>query len=166
MAAPVLNAKFLRSFFIPAGYGTNGCMGWIHRLVYEFWGFCVNGDNNLSRPGPGSLANSQLTGSYLNMPVGWESGSLVLASGSDGTTSAGLPYFNVTGSQPFAPTMVGKWLTMWQSGSLSTDDSIYYISTWLNSSSIMLDPTYGGTSVGPSGSVPQLTSRSNINYRV
>jgi hypothetical protein len=142
-------------------------MGWILRMVYEFWGFCINGDNGLVAPGLGSMANSQATGSYLNMPVGWESGSnVLLASGSDGTTSAGLPYFNVTGSNPFPPTVAGKWLTMWQSGSTSTDDSIYLITKWNSSSSITLDPTYGGTPLGPSGSIPQLTTRSNINYRV
>src|SRR5579871_1397162 len=168
MTAPQLQAKFLRAYAIPPNSGgTNGDMGWILRLVYEFWGFCVNGDNNLGRPGPGSVANSQLSGSYINMPVGWESGSnVLLASGSDGTTVQGLPYFNVTGSTPFSPNMVGKWLTMWQSGSTSTDDSIYYITQWLNSSSIVVDPSYGGTPVGPTGSIPQLTTRTGINYRV
>lgn len=163
-----LNAKFVRGFHMyPNTPNTNGTIGWIHRLAYEFWCFCVNGDNNLVGPGLGSVANSQTTGSYINMPVGWESGSnILLASGSDGTTVSGLPYFNVTGSNPFSPNMAGKWLTMWQSGSTSTDDSIYLITKWNSSSSITLDPTYGGTSIGPSGSVPQLTTRSNINYRV
>lgn len=165
MTAPTIQAKFLRAFEIQPtpSNGTDGSMSLIWRLVLEFWGFCVNGSNDLVNPGLGSVP----TGSFTNLPGGWLTGSTVLLkSGSDGTTSAGLPYFNVTGSQPFSPNLVGKWLTTWQSGSTSTDDSIYLITQWLNSSSIVLDVTYGGTSIGPSGSVPQLTSRNNINYRV
>src|SRR5579885_1771428 len=100
------------------------------------------------------------------MPDGWFTGSNVLiASGSDGATVAGLPYFNVTGSTPFAPAMEGKWITLWQSGSTSTDDSIYKIRKWLNSSSLLLDPTYGGTPPDVY-SQPTFTTRNGINYRV
>ena len=164
MAAPVLNAKFLRAFHInPApGFGTDGCMSWILRLCLEFWGFCVNGSNDLVNPGLGSVT----PGVFTNMPDGWLSGSNVLiASGSDGVTVAGLPYFNVTGSQPFPHSIEGKWITLWQSGSTSTDDSIYKIRKWLNSSSLLLDPTYGGTPPDPY-SQPTFTDRAGINYRV
>ena len=139
----------------------------IAKLVYEFWGFCVNGGNSLTLPG--GFATSQTSGSYLNMPVGFESGSTaLLASGSDGVTMVGNPFFNVTGSSPFSPAMVGKHLVMWKSGSTSTDDSIYKITRWFNSSSISVDPTTGGTVPQPnlSGSYPTFTGRTGINYRV
>jgi hypothetical protein len=164
--APPLNAKFVRAHYAhPAPQSIpNGGTGWILRLVYEFWGFCVHGSNDLVQPG--GFATSQLTGSYLSMPAGFESGSTVLlASGSDGATAAGLPYFNAA-SAPFSASYVGKWLTTWQSGSTSTDDSIYEILGWINSSSIVVDPTMGGTPTSASGSTPQLTTRTGVNYRV
>jgi len=165
MAAPPLNAKFVRSHMVPNAQNMPaGGMGTILRLVYEFWGFCLHGSNDLRAPG--WMASSQLTGSYISMPTGFESGSnILLASGSDGTTTAGSPYFSVTGSAPFSASYVGKWLTTWQSGSTSTDDSIYPIVGWLNSSSIVIDPQCGGTPP-TTASVPQLTTRSGINYRV
>src|SRR5579863_1156799 len=171
MPAPVLNAKFLRSFHVnpTPGIGATACMGWVMRLMFEFWGFCVNGSNDLVNPGSGSMATTAGT-DFMSMPIGWASGSTVLlATGSDGQTTQGLPYFQAGSSTPFSSGVVGKWLTTWQSGSTSTDDSIYLITSWLNSSSIVLDPTYGGTPVSPigtSGSLPQLTTRTNINYRV
>ena len=169
MAAPPLNAKFVRAHVVPpvAQNAPAGSMGWILRLIYEFWGFCLHGSNDLRVPG--SMASSQVTGSYISMPTGFQSGSTVLlASGSDGTTTAGMPYFTVTGSTPFSASYVGKWLTMWQSGSTSTDDSVYPIVGWINSSSIVIDPQAGGTvdAGSTSGSVPKLTTRNSINYRV
>jgi len=137
----------------------------LFKCVYEFWGFCVNGTDNLKVPG--GFATSQTTGSYINQAVGFESGSTVLlVSGSDGQTTFGTSIFSVPRSIPFAPTMVGKHLVLWKSGSKSTDDSIYLIKRWINSSSILVDCTSGGTPIGPSGSAPSFTTRSNINYRV
>jgi len=169
MAAPPLNAKFVRAHVVPpvAQNAPAGSMGWILRLLYEFWGFCLHGTNDLRVPG--WMATSQLTGSYISMPTDFESGSnVLLASGSDGSTAAGMPYFIVTGSSPFSASYVGKWLTLWQSGSTSTDDSIYPIVGWINSSSIIIDPQVGGTvdAGSTSGSVPSLTTRSGVNYRV
>lgn len=135
------------------------------RLTWEFWGFCVNGSNDLLNPG--GVATSNVTGSYISMPTGFRSGTTVLlASGSDGVTTAGSPVFNATSSLPFSYTCEGKWLTTWKSGSTSTDDSIYRIVKWISSSSIKIDPTSGGTPSGVTGSLPALTSRSDINYRV
>lgn len=147
--------------------GPRGAMLSIMKLIYEFWGFCVNGGNSLRQPG--GFATSQTLGSYLNMPVGFESGSILLASGSDGFTSQGNPYFSAI-STPFAPTHVGMYLVTWVSGSTSTDDSIYRITRWLNSSSIVVDPSTGGTPLPPqpniTGSFPTFTARSSVNYRV
>lgn len=140
-------------------------MAWIFKLVYEFWGFCANGTNDLRNPG--GFATSQTTGSFLRVPTGFASGSTVLlASGSDGITSTGSPIFTSAAVMPFSSSMEGKWLVCWKSGSTSTDDSIYRITKFINSSSVYVDPTTGGTSVGVSGSLPQLTSRSSVNFRV
>lgn len=166
MAEQQLRPKFLRAFFAtPATTSVNATMLYFLRVVYEFWNFCVNGTNDLKVPG--GVSTSHTTGSYINMPTGWESGSTVLrASGSDGATWAGTTLFSATLSAPFSASYKGMYLTIWQSGSTSTDDSIYPIVEWINSSSIMIDPTYGGTVSGVTGSVPQMTSRTNLNYRV
>lgn len=161
-----LNPKFLRALYLGTySYGSYANMGIVLRVLWEFWGFCVNGSNDLRIPG--GIATSNVTGSYINMPSGFRSsGSILLASGSDGYTIDGSTIFAVSASMPFAPSCVGKWLTLWKSGSTSTDDSIYVIKQWINSSSIYVDPTTGGTSIGISGSVPQLTTRNDVNYRV
>jgi hypothetical protein len=162
-----LNPKFVRSIAVtpPTTLGANGCMLWIMKVIWEFWGFCVNGSNDLLNPG--GMASSNLTGSYISMPTGFMSGTTVLlASGSDGYTLAGNPYFNVTTSSPFRYDIAGKWLVTWKSGSTSTDDSVYRISRWISSSSITIDVSTGGTPGPSSGSMPALAARSNINYRV
>jgi hypothetical protein len=165
LSAQNLNAKFLRSFYFGGSLSANQGVILILKLIYEFWGFCLNGGNSLTQPG--GMASSQVTGSYLSQATGFESGSnVLLASGSDGVTSAGLPYFTTVTTAPFSTASVGKWLVLWKSGSTSTDDSIYPITKFLGSGSVVVDPTYGGTSVGANGSVPQFTSRTNINYRV
>lgn len=162
-----LNPKFLRSFYInpaPSG-GAAGDMAWIFKLIYEFWGFCTNGTNDLRNPG--GFATSQVTGSFLQAPAGFASGTnVLLASGSDGSTTLGMPIFTSTGVMPFSSSMEGKWIVCWKSGSTSTDDSVYRITKFVDSSSVYVDPLTGGTSIGVSGSVPQFTTRSSINFRV
>lgn len=137
-------------------------MMWLNKVIYEFWGFCINGGNSLTAPG--GFATSQATGSYINMPAGFESGSLtLLVTGSDGSTTLDLPYFSAL-SSPFLQSHVNKYLVTWQSGSTSTDDSIYRITEYINPSTISVDTTTGGT---PSTSfLPQFTTRSSINYRI
>lgn len=166
-----LAVKFLRYFDVPS-FSDNGSMFgiWL-RILYEFWGFCVNGTNDLKHPGgfpTGSTSSTHLTG-VINMPAGWESGSNILIySNSDGSTVNGLPYF--TGSSFFS-SHVGKWLTTWKSGSTSTDDGIYLITGLIGppgtttSSIITLDINMGGTPF--SGNLkPSFTDRTSVNYRV
>lgn len=165
MADPRIYPKFLRGFY--ASLNTTGgsqAMLYFLRVVYEFWGFCVNGTNNTQTPG--GFSTSHTTGSYIVMPTGWESGSTVLrASGSDGFTQAGTTLFTTLSSK-FSASYKGMHISIWESGSRSTDDSIYPIVDWVNSSSIHIDPTYGGTVTHPSGSVPEMTTRTNLNWRV
>lgn len=163
--------KFLRYFDAPSMGNQPAMFGLWLRLLYEFWGFCVNGSNDLRFPGgfpTGSTSTTFLTG-VINMPVNWESGSTVLLySNSDGSTVNGLPYF--TGSN-FLASHVGKWLTTWKSGSSSTDDGIYLITKLygppgtLTSSVIGVDINMGGTPF--SGNLkPSFTDRTNVNYRI
>ncbi len=154
----MLTAKFLRTHTTVAG-SLN--FNWFMRAVYEFWGFCVNGGNSLTAPG----GYAPVSGVY-QMPVGWESGSTVLlASGTDGFTAVGQPFFNSLNANAFSASWVDKWVTTWQSGSTSTDDSIYQITQWLNSSSIRVNVLQGGTPY--SGSLhPSFMTRSSVNWRI
>lgn len=154
----MLTAKYLRAHFVPATVGNP--VFWLFRLVYEFWGFCVNGSNDLVNPGVGAFA--PVSGVYA-MPATFATAGL-LASGSDGSTQVGQPFFS-TVSQNISASYVNKWLVMWQSGSTCTDDSIYQITQWFNSGSIRLNVFQGGTPY--TGSLhPSLTSRTNINWRI
>lgn len=164
MAEPTLYPKFLRGLTTSNAANAAQSMSYFLRVFYEFWGFCVNGTNDLKAPG--GFSTSHTTGTYIVMPTGWESGSTVLrASGSDGSTFQGTKLFT-SPSAKFSASFKGRHITIWESGSLSTDDSIYPIVEWINSSSIMIDPTYGGTVTNPSGSVPEMTTRTNLNWRV
>ena len=153
----MLTAKFLRAHPVPGGVNS---LGWLLRLAFEFWGFCVNGGNDLITPGSGAFA--PVSGVY-QMP--WTSQTGLLASGSDGFTTVGMPFFGSTNLNAFSASYVGKFLVMWQSGSTCTDDSIYQITQWFNSSSIRLNVFQGGTPY--TGSLhPSLTTRNNINWRL
>lgn len=171
MAIPPLTTKFVRYHDTTSSMSPDNSFGYMLRLLYEFWGFCVNGSNDLVFPGgfpTGSTPTTFISG-VINMPAGWGSGSnVLLLSGNDGTTTNGMPWF--TGSN-FNNSHVGKYITLWRSGSSSTDDSIYQITrTFFPSGStsgsiIGVDVNQGATPF--SGSLkPAFTSRSNINYRV
>jgi len=166
-----LVTKFVRYFDAPTMNQNGAMFGIWLRLIYEFWGFCVNGLDDLKHPGgfpTGSASNIHMSG-VINMPTNWESGSSVLLySNSDGITNEGMPYF--TGSN-FLASHVGKWLTVWKSGSSCTDDSIYLITKLYGppgtttSSVIGVDNNMGCTPF--TGTLkPSFTARTNVNYRV
>lgn len=154
----MLNTKFVRAHHIPtATFG----FAWFFKLMYEFWGFCVNGSDSLTAAG----GFSSLSG--IGMPAGFQNGvtsSILLSSGTDGFTADGMPFFNTVGPI-FSASYVGKHLVCWKSGSTSTDDSIYEITQWINSSSVRVNVLQGGTPY--SGSLhPAFAARASINYRV
>lgn len=162
----MLTAKFVRSHFVNTSQTTVTVQRWFFKLLYEFWGFCVNGGDSLRVPGGFASSGSvnPLSGAVI-FPAGFESGSTVLlASGTDGMTTDGSPFFN-TVNPIFSSSYVGKHLVTWKSGSTSTDDSIYQITQWLNSSSIRVNVNNGGTPYSASLH-PSFTLRSQINYRV
>ena len=162
----MLNSKFVRAHFVNVSQTTTTAMRWTFKLIYEFWGFCVNGGDSLTVPGGFATSGSTtpLSGA-VGFPVNWESGSTVLlASGSDGITVAGMPFFG-TVAPIFSSSYVGKHLVVWKSGSTSSDDSVYEIKQWLNSSSIRVNILQGGTPY--TGSLhPGFIDRTQVNYRV
>ena len=155
----MLTPKFIRAHNIPSTAGSKA-FEWFFKLMYEFWGFCVNGGDDLKVPG----GFAPLTG--VSMPAGFESGSQVLiASGTDGFTQNGMPFFNSLDKFKFSGSYVGKHLVTWKSGSTSTDDSIYEIIGWVNSGTIRVNILEGGTPY--TGSLhPGFTDRTQINYRI
>ena len=155
-----LTTKFVKAHIVNQSLSTQNALRWLHKLIYEFWGFCINGDNNLLVPRGFAPVSGVL------FPVGWQSGSAVLiASGSDGQTQDGMPFFTAPSVNWTSGTMVSRWLVTWKSGSTSTDDGIYPIIQVINSSTIRLDCNTGGTPY--SGNLhPSMTARSGINFRV
>lgn len=155
-----LTTKFVRAHAINQSVSSTVVLRWIHKLIYEFWGFCVNGTDSLTVPG--GFASSGIIA-----PTNFQSGSTLMASGSDGVTVAGAYVFQASSVNWTSGTnaFVGKHIVTWKSGSESTDDSVYLITKIVNSSSIMVDITNGGTPF--TGSLkPAFTARTNINFRV
>lgn len=161
--------KFVKAHTANLSAGSTGAILYWMKLLYEFWGFCVNGDNNLTSPGLGSFASfsGSLAPNYLQMAPGFESGSTVLiASGNDGATAYGTRVFTASSVNWTSGSMVGKWLVTWKSGSTSLDDSIYPIVQVLSSQSILVDTNPGATPMSASKYEPRFTDRGSINYRV
>jgi hypothetical protein len=148
--------KYLRGLSYTTG--TNGKdIPIFMRLCYEFWGYCVNGTASLTTPGG-------MPTTPTSAPTNFFEGTTVLATGSDGVTSdLGINFTSLSAS--FNITMIGKHITLWKSGSTSTDDSIYKIINVPSSTQLMLAPFSGGTP-DISSLKNNLTSRSFINYRV
>lgn len=129
------------------------------KLVYEFWGFCVNGGTSLTQPG-GFAA--------VNLPAGVQSGSSVLlAQGNDGLTQFGLDTFNslsVNFEQVNGGKLIGKYLVTWVPGDSSTDDSVYIIKSVEDPAHIRVDVTSGGTR--RLGNKTWFWDRQGINFRI
>jgi hypothetical protein len=130
------------------------------KLLYEFWGFCVNGTDDLQKPG--GFAN-------VTFPANFESGSLVLlSSGSTGYTEFGTDEFKCDeisfSSLDQTHNLINCYLVTWKENSTSTDDSIYRILKYTSDNSIKVDIFNGGTT-RYSGDV-SFSERSNINFRI
>lgn len=178
MAGNEKTVKFVRALHLFTGSGVGNptfsagqSSMLLLKTLYEFWGFCVNGGDDLRSPGLGSFASlsGSLAPNYLRMVPGFESGSTVLiASGSDGTTSYGTNVFSSTSANfSFSDSSEGRRLLVtWKSGSASTDDGMYPILRILNSQSIVVDTNTGATPMSASNFQPRFTDRGSINYRV
>jgi hypothetical protein len=127
------------------------------KLVYEFWGFCVNG--LLDQVNAEGFASGG-----IQVPAGFESGSLLLT-GSEGFTYAGESVFRDNSVDFTSGSFVGNHLVAWVSGTNSNDNGIYEIKKIISSGTIEVDVTQGGTPY--SGSmVPLFSSRNSIYYRI
>lgn len=156
-----LTPKFVKAHFINSSVSQANALRWSHKLIYEFWGFCVNGADSLTVPGGFAPVSGVL------FPAGFQSSSaaVLLATGSDGVTVAGMPFFTAPSVNWTSASLINKWLVTWKSSSLSTDDSIYPIIQVINSSTIRLDVNAGGTAY--SGTLhPSFADRTGINFRV
>jgi len=135
-----------------------------HKVLYEWWGFCVNGTNDLHHAG-GIVAS--------NMPSGFRSGSLI-AAGNDGSTSFGFDVFSSNSvnfmtitSGSLSGSLVGKYLVTWVPGSpgeAATDDGVYFIKSVEDANHIRVDIHSGGTR--RLGNHPWFWDRNNINWRI
>jgi hypothetical protein len=133
---------------------------WVFKLLYEFWGFVINGSGDALSPSGFAISGG------INLPTLVTSG--VIAAGSDGVTTFGGGTFfspttdfinlNVTGS------LLNKYVVIWQSGSTSFDDGIYKIQYVDSSNRLILDTTTGGTP--RLGNKPVFWDRENIMFRV
>lgn len=132
------------------------------KLLYEFWGFCVNGTNSLTVPGGFAPVSG------VNYPTGFQSGSSVLlAQGRDGSTTFGTDVF---GSQSTnflsvnSGSLIGRYLVTWVPGQSSTDDSVYLIKSVEDANHLRVDIHTGGTR--RVGNHPVFWDRNNISFRV
>lgn len=161
MPTPQIPVKFVKSL-LASGSGDftpTQASRFFEKLLYEFWGFCINGGNSLFQPG--GMAN-------LSFPSGFQSGSSVLlAQGNDGSTQFGTDVFSSLGANFSAVnsgSLIGKYLVTWVPGSDSTDDSVYFIKSVEDSNSIRVDVNSGGTR--RLGNHSCFWDRHNIKWRI
>lgn len=128
------------------------------KVLYEFWGFCVNGGESLTDPG-GFAA--------VSYPSDFQSGSTLLAAGHDGSTEFGTNIFeslSVDFTTINSGSLYGKYLVLWRPGEDSMDDSIYFIQSVEDPFHIRVDIHSGGTR--RLGNHPCFWSRSGIKWRI
>lgn len=81
----MLTAKFVRSHVIGDVVQGQG-FSWFFKLMYEFWGFCINGSDSLTLAG--GMPENEVTGT--SMPDGFQNGTgSLISSGSDGFPEVG-----------------------------------------------------------------------------
>lgn len=148
---------WLRGLQVFSGATGGDVSGQVLRLIYEFWGYCVNGTTALTTPGG-------MPTTPTNGPANGFEGTTVLATGSDGATTDNSETFTSAGAS-FNSSMVGSYLVVWSPGSGSSEDSIYRILNVPTSTTLQLDVTSGG-SPHPTTLNVRLTTRSNLRYRI
>lgn len=159
---PVKIVGVLQSTTEPRVDVSNDAGRFFAKLLYEFWGFVVNGGNSTT------VAGGYPAGA-LSYPSGFESGSSLLADGIDGLTRFPEKTFFSDSTDFVALNAQGalkdKYLVMWKSGSTSYDDGIYKIlGTDSTTGGLEVDITYGGTP--RLGNKPTFRDRTNINFRI
>jgi len=127
------------------------------RMIYEFWGYCVNGTALLTTPG--GMPTTPTAG-----PANGFEGTTVLATGSDGATIVGADTFDSAGAT-FTSAHLNKHLVVWKPGDPTSENSIYQIIGVPSSTQLRLLVANGGVP-DPTTLKPSFTSRSSIQYRI
>lgn len=152
--------KFVRALDFTGQTIADDCWQACIRFVYEFWGYCINGTSALTTPGGMPSATP-----FQTFPTNHFEGTSVLATGSDGVTSASSAQTFGSASGAFTSALVGKHLVIWKPGSDSTDDSIYPIRAVPNANTLIVESRCGGTP-DPVSLKLGFTDRTAINYRI
>lgn len=148
---------FVRSLFVNGGgTGASGA-GPTMRLLYELWGYCVNGTAALTTPG--GMPTTPTSG-----PANGFEGTTVLATGNDGVTSSGLDTFDSAGAS-FTSAHLGKHIVVWKPSDPTSENSIYTIIGVPSSTQLRLLVANGGKP-DPSTLHPAFTSRTGLHYRI
>lgn len=127
------------------------------KLVYEFWGFCINSPDSVTEPG--AMLNK-------SFPSGFESGSNLIDTGQDGVTQFDTPGVFFSNSITWTEEdHVGRYVVIWKPGEESPDDSIYRILRVININSVQID-RYGGGGTIQLGNKPTFSDRSGLYFRI
>lgn len=156
--------KFIRGLAYPIVSDVSGSVSFSMKILYEFWGFCINGTSSLTNPGG-------MPTTPTNMPVNFTGGTSLLTSGSDGYTAAlvsnlfsGDAIFN-SATANFTSNMVGQCITIWKENSNSAEDGIYLITQYISPTQVKINLNNGGFP-DPTSFHPSFSNRTNINFRV
>lgn len=161
---PAHPIKFVKGLITPSDVSLSVTQGSqvFAKLLYEFWGYCVNGgDDPLT---PGGFASVSGT----NFPSGFDSGSnTLLAAGADGNTDFGSNVFSsnsVNFRTATTGSIVNKYVVVWKKDDPSPDDSIYRIIGTRDDNSVIVDVATGGTT--RLGGKAYFSSRSGLRFRL
>lgn len=163
MTAPNIPLKFMKTLTTTGSLSRQEAGRFLGKLLYEFWGFAVNGGPSETIPGGFAPVSGVL------YPSGFESGSTtLLATAKDGQTNFGGDYFiskqlnftqlNASGN------LIGKYLVCWKPGVPSTDDGVYPIIGQDASDRIRVDVSVAGTR--RLGNHSCFWQRDNIYFRI
>lgn len=161
---PAHPVKFIKSLISPPELFFSGAEAnrMFFKLIYEFWGFCVNGTDNLT------TAGGFATSGTLSLPAGFRSGTgSLLSAGSDGRTTFGDSIFASDSSnfQTLASgTIRNKYLVIWKTDDPSPDDSVYRIVGIEDPTRIRVRIDTAGTT--RLGGKAYFSDRSKIRFRV
>lgn len=167
MTAPDIPLKFIKTLTATGSLSTTEAGRFFTKLLYEFWGFCVNGGENLFTPGGFAAVSGVLA------PPGFESGSTTLwATGRDGRTdfadnifhSDTVNFINLAGGTTQRDQLIGKYLVTWLPDSDSTDDSVYPIIGIVDANTVRVEVQVGGTR--RLGNKAFFRKREGVHFRV
>lgn len=132
------------------------------KFLVEFWGFCINGTNDLQIPGGFAVISG------TTLPTNFLSGSgTLMAVGDDGQTTFGDNVFssNQTNFLSFGTgSLINRYLVTWKPNDSSPDDSIYRIIGVDDANHIRVDVATGGTT--RRGAKAYFSTRDSIKYRI